>query len=85
MILLFPGSNTLLSGCYDKSLQLTQNAAAHVLTRPGTGDHISPVFTSLHWLPVKSRVELQVLHLTYETFAIGIAQLWNTLLRKVED
>ena len=61
--------NSLLSGCPNtslKSLQLIQNAAARVLTRTRKMDHISPVLASLHWLPVKSRVEFKVLLLTYK-------------------
>ncbi len=61
--------NSLLSGCTKKSLktlQLIQNAAARVLTGTRKRDHISPVLASLHWLPVKSRIEFKVLLLTYK-------------------
>uniref|UniRef100_A0A8D0CS33 Reverse transcriptase domain-containing protein n=3 Tax=Sander lucioperca TaxID=283035 RepID=A0A8D0CS33_SANLU len=61
--------NSLLSGCSNKSLktlQLIQNAAARVLTRTNKRDHISPVLASLHWLPVKSRIEFKILLLTYK-------------------
>uniref|UniRef100_A0A8C9XHM2 Reverse transcriptase domain-containing protein n=1 Tax=Sander lucioperca TaxID=283035 RepID=A0A8C9XHM2_SANLU len=61
--------NSLLSGCSNKSvrtLQLIQNAAARVLTRTKKRDHISPVLASLHWLPVKSRIEFKILLLTYK-------------------
>ncbi|XP_038581024.1 uncharacterized protein LOC119907367, partial [Micropterus salmoides] len=59
--------NSLLSGCSKKSiktLQLIQNAAARVLTGTRKRDHISPVLASLHWLPVKSRIEFKILLLT---------------------
>lgn len=61
--------NSLLSGCSNKSLkslQLVQNAAARVLTKTRRRDHISPVLASLHWLPVKSRIEFKTLLLTYK-------------------
>ncbi|XP_042341350.1 uncharacterized protein LOC121942262, partial [Plectropomus leopardus] len=61
--------NSLLFGCPNKSLrslQLVQNAAARVLTRSKKRDHISPVLASLHWLPVKSRIEFKILLLTYK-------------------
>ena len=61
--------NSLLSGCPNKSiktLQLIQNAAARVLTRTGIRDHISPILASLHWLPVKLRIEFKILLLTYK-------------------
>ena len=49
-----------------KSLQLVQNTAARVLTRTRKRDHISPVLASLHWLPVKSRIEFKIVLLTYK-------------------
>ncbi len=61
--------NSLLSGSSKKSiktLQLIQNAAARVLTGTSKRDHISPVLASLHWLPVKSRIEFKILLLTYK-------------------
>ncbi|XP_075334697.1 uncharacterized protein LOC142396039 [Odontesthes bonariensis] len=61
--------NSLLLGCptYSlKSLQLIQNAAARVLMRTNRRDHISPVLASLHWLPVKFRIEFKILLLTYK-------------------
>uniref|UniRef100_A0AAQ5ZSU8 Reverse transcriptase domain-containing protein n=1 Tax=Amphiprion ocellaris TaxID=80972 RepID=A0AAQ5ZSU8_AMPOC len=61
--------NSLLSGCPNSSLkhlQLIQNAAARVLTGVSKRDHISPILVSLHWLPVKSRIEFKILLLTYK-------------------
>ena len=61
--------NSLLSGCSNKSiktLQLIQNAAARVLTGTRKRDHISPILASLHWLPVKYRIEFKILLLTYK-------------------
>ncbi|XP_068184064.1 uncharacterized protein [Antennarius striatus] len=61
--------NALFSGCPKKSLkslQIIQNAAAPVLTRTSARDHISPVLASLHWLPVKARIDFKILLLTYK-------------------
>uniref|UniRef100_A0A8C5DKA4 Reverse transcriptase domain-containing protein n=1 Tax=Gouania willdenowi TaxID=441366 RepID=A0A8C5DKA4_GOUWI len=61
--------NSLLAGCPSKSLktlQLVQNAAARVLTKTRRRDHITPVLASLHWLPIKYRIEFKILLLTYE-------------------
>ena len=61
--------NALLSGSSSKSLktlQLVQNAAARVPPKTKKRDHISPVLASLHWLPVKSRIEFKILLLTFK-------------------
>uniref|UniRef100_A0A3B1IBW7 Reverse transcriptase domain-containing protein n=1 Tax=Astyanax mexicanus TaxID=7994 RepID=A0A3B1IBW7_ASTMX len=59
----------LLSGCSGSNLnklQLVQNAAARVLTKTRKFDHISPVLSALHWLPVKFRIDYKILLLTYK-------------------
>lgn len=61
--------NALFSGCSNtciKNLQLIQNAAAQTLTRTKKYEHISPILVSLHWLPVKSRIDFKILLLTYK-------------------
>ncbi|KAF7688711.1 hypothetical protein HF521_013518, partial [Silurus meridionalis] len=62
--------NALLGGCpasLINKLQLVQNAAARVLTRSRKYDHITPILSSLHWLPVKFRIDYKLLLLTYKT------------------
>ncbi len=52
--------NALLGGCSARlinKLQMVQNAAARVLTRTRKYDHISPVMSTLHWLPNKHRID----------------------------
>ncbi len=52
--------NALLGGssaCLINKLQLVQNAAARVLTRTRKYDHISPVLSTLHWLPIKHCID----------------------------
>lgn len=44
-------------------LQMVKNLAARSLTGTRKSDHISP---SLHWLPIKFRVDFKVLLLTYK-------------------
>ncbi len=60
--------NALLGGCSARlinKLQLVQNAAARVLTRTRKYD-ISPVLSTLHWLPVKHRLDFKILLMTYK-------------------
>ncbi|KAI5624228.1 hypothetical protein C0J50_16198, partial [Silurus asotus] len=61
--------NALLGGCpasLINKLQLVQNAAARVLTRSRKYDHITPILSSLHWLPVKFQIDYKLLLLTYQ-------------------
>ncbi len=41
-------------------LQMVQNAAARDLTRTRKYDHISLVLSTLHWLPIKHRMDLKI-------------------------
>ncbi|MGL5674454.1 MAG: reverse transcriptase family protein, partial [Plesiomonas shigelloides] len=61
--------NALLGGCPARvinKLQLVQNAAARVLTRTRKYEHISPVLSKLHWLPIKHRIDFKILLITYK-------------------
>ncbi len=58
-------SNALLSGC-SAHLINKQNAAARVLTRTRKYDHMSPVLSTLHWLPIKHRIDFKILLITYK-------------------
>ncbi len=44
----------------------TLNAAARVLTRTRNYDHISPVLSTLHWLPIKHNLDFKILLTTYK-------------------
>ena len=50
-----------------KQLQFVQNAATRVLTNTKRVDHITPVLTSLHWLPVCHRIHFKILLLVYKS------------------
>ncbi len=61
--------NALLGGCSACSinnLQMVQNASARVLTRTRKYDHISPVLSTLHWLPIKHCIDFKILLITYK-------------------
>ncbi len=61
--------NALLGGCSAcliNKLQMVHNAAARVLTRTRKYDHISPVLSTLHWLPIKHCIDFKILLITYK-------------------
>lgn len=45
-------------------IQVIQNSAVCVLTITHIREHIYPILASLHWLPVKSGIEIKILFLT---------------------
>jgi len=60
--------NSLLIGLPDSQLnrlQRIQNNAARVVSKTKKFDHISPVLKSLHWLPIRKRIEFKTLLLSY--------------------
>ena len=76
--------NIFYQGIPDKlltKLQRVQNVAARILTCTKTYDHITPILKSLHWLPVKGRVEYKLLLTIYKTVN-GRSQYVSTLLKK---
>ena len=79
--------NSVLTGLTKKSirkLQLIQNAAARVLTNTKRVDHISPVLTFLHWLPVCQIIDFKVLLLFFKALnGLGPTYI-NELLQKYE-
>ncbi len=62
--------NSLLYGCAKKhltKLQRIQNSLARVVTKSLPLTPSLPLLQSLHWLPVKSRIEFKICLLTYKT------------------
>ncbi|KAI5613372.1 hypothetical protein C0J50_11732, partial [Silurus asotus] len=73
--------NALQGGCpasLINKLQLVQNAAARILTRSRKYDHITPIFTSLHWLPVRFQIHYKLLILTYKTLTSRTSRSQNS-------
>ena len=56
-------------------LQLVQNAAARLLTGTRKREHITPVLASLHWLPVRYRIEFKTLLFVFKCLN-GLAPIY---------
>ena len=50
-----------------RRLQLVQNAAARLLTGTKKREHITPVLASLHWLPIRFRVDFKLLLFVFKS------------------
>ncbi len=60
--------NALLAGLPSntiKPLQMIQNAAARLVFNEPKRAHVTPLFDSLHWLPVAARIQFKMLMLAY--------------------
>ena len=62
-------ANALLCDASDKlyqRLQKIQNSAARLITGTTNREHITPVLRSLHWLPVRFRVDYKLMVMVYQ-------------------
>ncbi|XP_053537553.1 uncharacterized protein LOC128633043 [Ictalurus punctatus] len=76
--------NSLLSGLPASSikpLEMIQNAAACLVFNQSKRTHVTPLFISLHWLPVAARIKLKALMLTYKTLSGTAPSYLNSLLK----
>ncbi len=56
-----------LPSCTLKPLHMIQNAAAWLVFNKPKRAHVTPLFISLHWLPVATRIKFKTLMLAYRT------------------
>ncbi len=75
--------NALLAGlpsCTIKPLQMIQNAAARLVFNEPKGAHVTPLFISLHWLPVAARIKFKTLMLAYRTTTGSAPAYFHSLI-----
>ncbi len=76
--------NALLAGLPSntiKPLQMIQNAAARLVFNEPKRTHVTPLFISLHWLPVAARIKFKTLMLAYRTTTGSAPSNFHSLLR----
>ncbi len=75
--------NALLAGlpsCTIKPLQMIQNAAARLVFCEPKRAHVTPLFISLHWLPVAARIKFKTLMLAYRTATGSAPAYFHSLM-----
>ncbi len=76
--------NALLAGLPSntiKPLQMIQNAAAWLVFNKPKRAHVTPLFFSLHWLPVAAHIQFKTLMLAYKTTTGSAPTYFHSLLR----
>ncbi len=76
--------NALLAGLPSntiKPLQIIQNATAWLVFNEPKRAHVTPLFISLHWLPVAARIQFKTLMLAYRTTTSSAPSYFHSLLR----
>ncbi len=76
--------NALLAGLPSntiKPLQMIQNAAARLVFNEPKRAHVTPLFVSLHWLPVAARIQFKTLMLAYRTITGSAPTYFHSLSR----
>ncbi len=75
--------NALLAGLPSKTikpLQMIRNAAARLVFNEPKRNHVTPLFISLHWLPVAARIKFKTLMLAYRTTTGSAPSYFHSLL-----
>ncbi len=65
----------------DRRTKLIQNAAARLVFNEPKRAHVTPLFISLHWLPVAARIQFKTLMLAYRTTTGSAPTYFHSLLR----
>ncbi len=76
--------NALLAGLPSNTinpLQMIQNAVARLAFNEPKRAHVTPLFVSLHWLPVSARIQFKTLMLAYRTTTGSSPTYFHSLLR----
>ncbi len=76
--------NALLAGLPSntiKPLQMIQNAAARLVFNEPKRAHVTPLFVSLHWLPVAACIQFKTLMLACRTTTGSAPTYFHSLLR----
>ena len=75
--------NSLLYGLPDlllDKLQRAQNATARVVVKASRYDRVTPILETLHWLPVRYRIQYKIILTTYKASHLPASSYLSDLL-----
>ncbi len=72
--------NSLLAGLPSNTIKTLQNAAARLVFSESKRAHVTPLFISLHWLPVAARIKFKTLMLAYRTATASAPAYFHSLI-----
>ncbi|CAH3017940.1 unnamed protein product [Porites evermanni] len=67
-----------------KKLQSVQNVAAHLITCSRKYDHIAPVLSNRHWIPVNEHIKFKIL-LLYTNKHLSTFKIWLWIILPAQD
>ncbi len=76
-----PKMKPILKMIHKKACKQIQNAAARLVFNEPKRAHVTPLFVSLHWLPVAARIQFKTLMLAYRTITGSAPTYFHSLLR----
>ncbi|XP_038591448.1 uncharacterized protein LOC119915779, partial [Micropterus salmoides] len=71
----------VLPSCAAKHLQMIWNAAARLVFNEPKRAHVTPLFISLHWLPLSAHIKFKALTLAYRSTTVSAPSYFHSLLR----
>lgn len=71
----------VLPSCATKHLQMIWSAAARLVFNEPKRAHVTPLFISLHWLPLSARIKFKALTLAYRSTTGSAPFYFHSLLR----
>ncbi len=69
-----------IPSCTIKLLQMIQNAATRLVCSEPKIAHVTPLFISLHWLPLAARIKFKTLMLAYRTTTGSAPAYFHSLM-----
>ena len=65
-----------LPSCRVNKLQQIQNHAARLVAKASKREHVSPILSELHWLPLESRIEFKISCIAFQCLSDPLCPIY---------